>query len=406
MEIKEVEFGGLYAEPSRNGIYKSSEFQGSGTRIVNMGEVFGYEFISDQEMSLINLTTQELSVNSLKDGDLLFGRRSVVPSGAGKCSLVVAPSTPLVFESSIIRVRLNSKRIIPKFYYYFFSSPAGRKIMSQIISGTNIKGIRGSELRDLKVPVPCREEQEAVANALSDADTYIESLEKLIAKKRLIKKGVMQELLTGKRRLKGFTTKWEITSLNKFGFTYGGLIGKTKNDFGNGTAKYVTFLNIMNHVVIDPHLHENVNVLSSESQNCVCKNDLLFNGSSETPEEVAFCAYVDRETPNLFLNSFCFGFRPTSNAISGKFLAYFFRGESGRELIKSLAQGATRYNISKISLLKAEFQLPAIAEQEAIAEVLSDIDKEIIEFEQILNKVHEIKNGMMQELLTGRIRLV
>src|SRR5216117_2972311 len=76
-------FGRLYAEPSRNGIYKASEFQGRGTRIVNMGEMFGYEFISDQSMSRVALTTRELSANSLQDGDLLFGRRSVVPAGAG-----------------------------------------------------------------------------------------------------------------------------------------------------------------------------------------------------------------------------------------------------------------------------------------------------------------------------------
>jgi type I restriction enzyme S subunit len=82
-------FGKLYAEPSRNGIYKTAEYQGRGTRIVNMGEMFGLDFISNQDMNRILLTTKEIAINRLLDGDLLFGRRSVVPAGAGKCSIVI-----------------------------------------------------------------------------------------------------------------------------------------------------------------------------------------------------------------------------------------------------------------------------------------------------------------------------
>ena len=119
-------FGTLYAEPSRNGIYKTSSYHGRGTRIVNMGEMFGFEFISNQEMNRVALTSRELSISGLADGDLLFGRRSVVPSGAGKCALVDCPTEPLTFESSIIRVRLNKAVADPRYYYYFFSSPAGR----------------------------------------------------------------------------------------------------------------------------------------------------------------------------------------------------------------------------------------------------------------------------------------
>ena len=89
-------FGQLYAEPSRNGIYKSAEYQGRGTRVVNMGEMFGFDFISDQEMSRVSLTVKEFVTSGLRDGDLLFGRRSVVPAGAGKCSLVVKPRESLI----------------------------------------------------------------------------------------------------------------------------------------------------------------------------------------------------------------------------------------------------------------------------------------------------------------------
>jgi len=104
------QFGALYAEPSRNGMYKSAEFHGRGTRIVNMGEMFGFDFISDQDMSRVLLTAKEIAAAGLQDGDLLFGRRSVVPAGAGKVALVVGLNEALTFESSIIRVRLEQEQ--------------------------------------------------------------------------------------------------------------------------------------------------------------------------------------------------------------------------------------------------------------------------------------------------------
>ena len=91
-------FGSLYAESSRNGIYKSAEHRGQGTRIVNMGEMFGFDFISNQEMNRVSLTAREIQTAGLAKGNLLFGRRSVVPAGAGKCTLVVGSLEPLVFE--------------------------------------------------------------------------------------------------------------------------------------------------------------------------------------------------------------------------------------------------------------------------------------------------------------------
>jgi type I restriction enzyme, S subunit len=208
-------FGSFYMTPSRNGIYKSKEFQGRGTRIVNMGEMFGYEFISNQEMSRIILTNREKDLNLLKDGDLLFGRRSVVPAGAGKCSIVVSPEEEITFESSIIRVRLDLDRVYPLFYYYFFASNVGQAVMSKIVAGTNIKGIRGSELRELFVILPpTKEEQEAIACTLSDIDALIESLDRLLTKKRQIKQGAMQELLRSKEGWEHKTIE-EIADKNK-----------------------------------------------------------------------------------------------------------------------------------------------------------------------------------------------
>jgi type I restriction enzyme S subunit len=175
MSYSEVPFRSLYAAPSRNGIYKPKQFHGIGCRMVNMGELFAFEFISDQEMSRVELTDAELATTGLADGDLLFGRRSLVEAGAGKCSLVVDPSGPLSFESSIIRVRLDTAVANPRFFYYYFRSPEGRGRIRSIVSGTTVKGIRGRDLSSLLVPRTPKSLQDEVAATLWTYDALIEN---------------------------------------------------------------------------------------------------------------------------------------------------------------------------------------------------------------------------------------
>jgi type I restriction enzyme S subunit len=242
---------------------------------------------------------------------------------------------------------------------------------------------------------------------LSDVDALLSGLDQLIAKKRDLKQAAMQQLLTGETRLPGFHGEWEVKTLGELGSTFGGLTGKTKADFGEGAGEYVTFMNVISNVVIDCTIFERVNIAPTESQNQVMKGDLLFNGSSETPEEVAMCAVMTTHVPNLFLNSFCFGFRFRDGArADGLFMAYYLRSREGRELMKSLAQGSTRYNLSKIALLKSPLRVPSPAEQIAIATVLDDMDAELAALEARRDKTRALKQGMMQELLTGRTRLV
>ncbi len=134
---------------------------------------------------------------------------------------------------------------------------------------------------------------------------------------------------------------------------------------------------------------------------------MFFNGSSETPEEVGMCSVLMDDIPELYLNSFCFGFRLfNQEEINGLFLSYYFRSYQGRKLIFSLAQGATRYNLSKTNFLQLKLKLPEVDEQTAIANIIYDMDKEIAALEQKLLKYQMIKQGMMQSLLNGKIRLI
>lgn len=181
MSWSEFSFGELYAEPSRNGVYKPKDAHGQGTKIVNMGELFAYEFVGSQNMARLEMTERELVLSGLKEGDLLFGRRSLVEAGAGKCSIVTSLSEPTTFESSIIRVRLNQELCDPTFYYYWFKSRLGRGRIRSIVSGTNVKGIRSSDLRVLKVAYPGLLEQRRIVNIVKEYDDLIENNRRRIA---------------------------------------------------------------------------------------------------------------------------------------------------------------------------------------------------------------------------------
>ncbi|MDN7997630.1 restriction endonuclease subunit S [Burkholderia multivorans] len=320
---------------------------------------------------------------------------------------VVPPNFECVLVRSVALIK-NDKRISSGafIHYWLQGAHAQKQIYNSINQGAQ-PNLFLNHIERLALPLPALREQCAIATVLSDVDALLSSLDALIAKKRDIKQAAMQQLLTGKTRLPGFSGEWEVRRLGELGATYGGLVGKSKKDFGHGVAQYVPFVNVMANVVIDPDAFDAVDVGVGEVQNKVLIGDLLFNGSSETPEELAMCSLVDRKIENLFLNSFCFGFRMKIDApANGLFMAYFMRGPVGREFVKSLAQGSTRYNLSKLALLNGQLRLPGKDEQAAIAKVLSDMDAELAALEARRDKTRLLKQGMMQELLTGKTRLV
>ncbi|MEA4867693.1 MAG: restriction endonuclease subunit S [Rikenellaceae bacterium] len=300
----------------------------------------------------------------------------------------------------VYRISDFNKKISGYYFYLYFSNNFLNRIM-QMTAKSSVDSVRMDMIANMQIPLPpTKSEQTAIATALSDADALINSLEKLIAKKRNIKQGAMQHLLKPQEG-------WEVKKLGNIGKPYGGLSGKSKLDFADGKFPYIPFMNIMSNPIIDTSYVDYVNIGVDENQNKALKGDLFFNGSSETPEEVGMCSVLLEDIPNLYLNSFCFGFRLNKDSKeNGLYLSYYFRSSEGRKLFYSMAQGATRYNLSKSNFNKMEVSLPQPEQQNEIATILSDMDAEIQALETKLEKYRKIKLGMMQNLLTGKIRLV
>ena len=196
-------------------------------------------------------------------------------------------------------------------------------------------------------------------------------------------------------RFKGFTYTWEQRKLGEVGETYTGLSGKTKDDFGHGNGKFVTYMNVFTNTVGLSDMTEAVEI--DDSQNKVRFGDVLFTTSSETPEEVGMSSVWLGSSENIYLNSFCFGYRPTIN-FDLYYLAYMLRSSSMRKKITFLAQGISRYNISKNKMMDIEIPIPPIEEQKQIGSYFRNLDRLITLHQRKYDKLTNMKKSMLEKM--------
>lgn len=178
MEYEIVRFGELYEIPSSNGLSRPSAVRGIGFRMINMGELFANDIISDMDMDRVQMSEKEQDKFFVKEDDLLFARQSLVASGAGKCSVIKKISEPTTFESHLIRVRLDKNKANPWFYYYLFKLQ--NNPIKTIVNQCAQAGIRGNELTRVKVPLVDRELQDKIVYTLKCYDDLIENNSKRI----------------------------------------------------------------------------------------------------------------------------------------------------------------------------------------------------------------------------------
>ena len=330
----------------------------------------------------------------IQEDDILVCVRNGSAALIGKsCVLEALPKTTFGAFMSVLRG--DSTGYIAK----IFESDTVQKQVRDRTNAT-INQITKKDFESILIPLPAEKEQKAIANALSQFDELIANLNELIEKKRNIREGAIQDIFSKTDNI--FTT----CKMASLGTIYSGISGKSKSDFGSGPSFFIPFLNVLNNVVIDSDYLERVNIAGDEKQNNVKANDLFFNTSSETPEEVGLCAVLLENINRCYLNSFCFGFRLNENAPAiPLWLSYFFNSPAGRKLMSIYAQGSTRYNLSKRRFLDIEIQLPSVMAQQEIVDALVAMDFEIAALEEERDKMIQIRDGAMDDLLTGRVRL-
>ncbi|MHA3796199.1 restriction endonuclease subunit S, partial [Mycoplasma sp. VS31B] len=222
----------------------------------------------------------------------------------------------------------------------------------------------------------------------------LENLKKSLLEKMFVSDGEQFPAI----RFKGFTNTWEKQKLKNLGNVFQGLTNKTKDDFGYGDAKYIPYLNVFNNPITDNEYLEKIGI--DNKQNQVKFGDILFTVSSETPEEVGMSSIWLGNASNIYLNSFCFGFRLTEIASHNlKFLAYYLRSKSIRKYMNTIAQGISRYNISKTRVLEMDLVIPEdYEEQSKIGAIFNKINELLTLHKRKCEKLENIKQFLLEKM--------
>lgn len=346
---------------------------------------------------------REITRSIVNSGEVIMAK--MMPAGRS----IICPSKEkmYVLSSDAVRIHLNEKVVNAVYFIYatksqFFLNQIGDDIQGSTRARTSITKIKKNTL-----PLPELQEQVAIASVLSEVDNLIKNLQKEIEKKKNIKYGVLQKLITGEERLQGFNDDWipiNLAKKSKLKARIGWQGLTTAEYLESGYAYLVTGTDFEDghinwdecHFVTSDRYFQDINIQLTNGDVLITKDGTIGK-----------VALVDGLTKPATLNSGVFVVRPINNAYSAHFLYYVLESRVFRDFLDMLSAGSTIVHLYQKDLVNFSFMAPrTIQEQEAIASIIYDMDCEVRKLEKKLRKYQKIKQGMMRDLLTGKIRLV
>ena len=352
---------------------------------------------------------KSLSANLARPGDIVFTQRGSL----GQVSLVPEEPYELYLVSqSQMKVTLSTQLVDPVFLFYVFSGPEHQRVIRDETIQTGVPHINLGILRSVSVQVPLLPEQRAIAEALSDVDGLLGALETLIAKKRAIKQGAMQQLLTGKTRLPGFSKEWQELPLsgvadNQIAFSFAGGPFGSNLKASEYTPHGVRIIQLQN--IGDGQFNDEYSIYTSEEKADELASCNIFPGEiiiSKMGDPVARACLIPESNGRCLMASDGIRLAVDQRRFSTRFVHDYINSAAFRRKAVEASTGSTRTRIGLSDLRRLPVEVPELPEQKAIAAGLSDMDAEIAALERRRVKTQAIKQGMMQQLLTGRTRLV
>ena len=378
--------------------YKPSDIAENGIRVLRSSNIDEDQFIKSNDDVFVNLAA--VNIPFAKNGDILITSANGSNRLVGKHTIIndVAENSAVPGGFMLLAESNN-----PLFTDALLSSNWYKRFINTYVAGGNgaIGNLNKSDLESQSVMVPSEHEQTKIGQWYDNINQLITLHQRKLNNLKLKKKALLQKLFpkNGERypelRFPGFTDAWEQRKLGSIGSTYTGLSGKTKEDFGHGEAQYITYLNVFQNTISNITMTDKVEIDTTQTE--VKYGDVLFTTSSETPEEVGMSSVWLGDTPNTYLNSFCFGFRPKQK-IDLYFLGYSLRAPYMRDKIKILAQGISRYNISKNKVMELEISLPNNEEQNLLGNFLRHIDLIITLHQRKLDHLQLQKKALLQQM--------
>lgn len=373
---------------------KASDFKSFGIPFIRANNIRGMTVVDDDMRFITSAQHQELQKGHLKANDLLITTRGEI----GKMAIVPAHHIGSNINAQLVRINTRDTGVDYRFLIWAMSSEGAQEQLKNLQTGSALKQLPVGRLTRLKLSFPPPPEQRAIAEALSDVDALIESLDQLIAKKRDIKQAAMQQLLTGQRRLPGFSGKWEERQLGDVveKAVGGGTPSRTNPAFWGKGIPWVT---VKDFATFHPlQAQESITKAGLESS----ASHLIPAGTLITATRMALGKAVIYEV-DVAINQDLKALMLRTNCNASYLKCWF---ELNASMVDELGSGSTVKGISIADLKRLPFRLAPIDEQLAIVEVLSDMDGEMAALEQRRDKTRALKQGMMQELLTGRTRLI
>lgn len=310
-------------------------------------------------------------------------------------------------DSNIVWLDTDKELLCNEYLYHYY-----KVIKWGASEGSTIARLYNGIICNTHIALPDVEEQKQIATVLSELDELMSLTEKQIAKKKAIKQGAMQELLTGKRRLPGFSGEWET-------FVFGDLFdfipnnaftraqlsdsGKVKNiHYGDILTKFGAYISADSNEI--PYIEREIDLSRFAEKSYLQSGDIVIADTAEDETVGKALEVINVDCPVL-AGQHTLLCRPKVR-FSEKFLGYYLNAACYHDQLLPFIVGTKVSSISKASVAQTRLVVPKYKEQQAISCILSDMDDEITELEQKLEKYRQVKKGMMQQLLTGKIRLV
>ena len=386
---------------------KRDDVTDEGMPCIRYGEL--YTRYQDYILKVVSRISPDVAATAMpiKKGDLLFAGSGETAEEIGRCAAYLGEEQ--AYAGGDVIVLTPSGQTNPIYLGHLMNSPMVSEQKARMGQGDAVVHIYINNLAQVQIKLPPITEQNAIAEVLSDVDGLLNALEALIAKKQAIKQAVMQQLLTGKTRLSGFSGAWETKRLGEMGHCLRGVSYDPTTDLANydkdSTIRLLRANNIQEAVVTLSDVQYVEARRVSEFQ-VMQPDDILVcmaNGSKELVGKAGLFRVRDGYTYTFGAFMGCFRVEPS--IAEPNFVFYIFQTHGFRNFINLILAGSSINNLKPSDIESAEFQVPDRDEQNAIASVLFDMDAEIAALEQRRDKTRVIKQGMMQQLLTGRVRL-
>ncbi len=371
----------------KNGLNKEKEFFGFGIPIINYMDVFANSGLKSNNIKgKVSLNNDEIRNYSVKLGDVFFTRTSETQNEIGVSTVLLENIKDCVFSGFILRGRPKTNQLDIFYSKYCFRGNYVRKQIISTSSYTTRALTNGKLLSDVILALPpTLKEQQAIATVLSDTDSLLSNLKILIAKKKAIKQGTMQELLTGKKRLKGFTGEWIEKKVDELAIVSRGRV-ISKKEINLSSSKLYP-------------------VYSSQTVN---KGIMGYLDTYDFSGEYLTWTTDGENAGTVFYRNGKFNCTNVCGTLKVKeYDAKFISFVLGITAPKHVSRNLANPKLMNQPMKKIKIRIPKnIKEQQAIAQILTDMDMEIEALESQLQKTENLKQGLMQELLTGKIRLV